>query len=719
MYISDMNIRLPPFCITVFLLTAAVFSAENDSTVLVPSPDTIAPVEVIIVTATRSKKRINETPSSVSVITRKEISNSPAKTIEDLLSTQTNIQPRRSVAIGEGIPSDISIRGIPGALAASRTLILVDGIPTNASGTPFLIVNEIPIEAVERIEIVRGPNSSLYGANALGGVINILTQEGRGKPQGDLVTETSYPFTAARVYQPGKGSFVRAIDTALSLAYWNVNGTIRGGTERTGFLVGAGYRTIGDYLLSDSSMVKKGSISYKVRNVNHDYEEFRLLGKVRYCTSDSNSISLHVRYFNSMLGFGQTKNIVPDSQSVETMGHKFLIGPQIKLALSKTVQLKAGAFYRSVIGEFENEGMDSLGKWVPSYWKSQTNDGQIESQVIISAGPSNTITTGLELLRNNADFGATINTITKEILPKSFSVNKGIYNGAGYVQDEIRLFSKKLNIVPIVRVDYHSTFGVAFSPKIGANIEIIRQLRFRSSIGRSFRAPSLAELFMPDLVINPAYVLKCNPDLEPEYLTGADGGFEAQVRKSLTIKIDGFYNKMDDLISQAVLFDSAGVYVTHRNVSKAWSKGIESELEWRPVRWCWISANSAIQSSLDETYNEKLDYVPDYSLGLRTGISGNIKSVNSVLAFACRRNGPRSYLDFTKAALVLTPQGQRLKPLPVPLEPYNTIDISLKLSRSRYSLTLTGQNILNAQWEEAGGTLAPGRFASMKLGISF
>jgi len=119
--------------------------------------DSLVNLDKVVVTASRTKRLMSETPASVSVISKDMISASPAKTIEDLLLTQTGVQVKRVVSIGEGIPSDIIFRGIPGSLAATRTLILVDGIPTNASGTPFLIVNEIPLDAVERIEIVRGP----------------------------------------------------------------------------------------------------------------------------------------------------------------------------------------------------------------------------------------------------------------------------------------------------------------------------------------------------------------------------------------------------------------------------------------------------------------------------------------------------------------------------------------------------------------------------------
>jgi outer membrane cobalamin receptor len=99
----------------------------------------------MVITATRTNRLISQTPASVGVISQEEIEISPAKNMDDLIMKETGVQVRRVVGIGEGVPSDIIIRGIPGSFGSSRTLILVDGIPTNVSGTPFLILNEIPL----------------------------------------------------------------------------------------------------------------------------------------------------------------------------------------------------------------------------------------------------------------------------------------------------------------------------------------------------------------------------------------------------------------------------------------------------------------------------------------------------------------------------------------------------------------------------------------------
>ena len=163
------------------------------------------------------------------------------------------------------------------------------------------------------------------------------------------------------------------------------------------------------------------------------------------------------------------------------------------------------------------------------------NDWQAEARGVFTIGNSNTATAGFEVLRNGADFGTAVNPANGEILPESFMTKKAIVNSAGYVQDEIKLFDR-LNIVPVGRVDYQTEFGAAFSPKLGVSYKIFDQLRFRSSAGRSFRAPSLAELGL-DIKISPTLHLLPNPDLKPEYICGYDAGFDITPIKTLIIKI--------------------------------------------------------------------------------------------------------------------------------------------------------------------------------------
>jgi outer membrane receptor for ferrienterochelin and colicins len=700
-----------------FLLLNSPGFAREPSDTAATAYDSTFTLDKMVITATRSKRLISETPASVSVITNKEIASSPAKTIEDLMITRAGVQASRSASIGEGTPSTIIIRGIPGSIAGSRTLILVDGFPTNASGTPFMIVNEIPLEAIERIEIVRGPQSSLYGANAVGGVVNILTKEGYGKPNGSVSAETSYPFSVADQYAFKNAAVAEAFRKSGALAYWNGNGTISAGNNTSGHLVSAGYRSIGNYLLRDSAIVQKRGAEMNIRGDNHDYREYRLFAKSTFYLSDKSNVSIHTRFFNSDLGYGITKQIKPDSMDVNTKGNKFLIGPQVKIAFSNNILFRAGGFYRQVIGEFINEDVDTGNVYVQSYWKSRTNDWQIESQGIFTLGTGNVLTAGVEFLDNNAHFGATENAVTGAALPKAFPVNKGIVNSAAFLQDECTLFNR-LRIVPAVRIDRHSEFGSAVSPKLGISHTISDQIGVKASCGRSFRAPSLAELYMPDLTVNPQFKLRANPALKPEILWGYDGGVEVTPIAALSAKLDAYYNSMKDLISQAVFLQDSVPYVTHLNISAAWSAGIEGEIEWQPFPWLGFSVNATAQRSLDKTYNISLNYIPEYSAGGEAKASRRFSSCTIDGQIGVKHVGKRRYLDFANPLIILNDNS--IRPYPATLYPYQTVDVSCKISfLTRLSCTMTVQNIFNEKYQEALGALAPGRFGTIKMGMTF
>ena len=130
-------------------------------------------MQEIVVTGTRTEEFVNRIPANVTVIDRARIEDSNAKNISDILRSEEGIVVRD--LIGNGKTAIVDLRGF-GEAAASNTLVLLDGRRVNAvdlSGTDW---TQIPLEQVERIEIIRGTGSVLYGDNAVGGVINIITR---------------------------------------------------------------------------------------------------------------------------------------------------------------------------------------------------------------------------------------------------------------------------------------------------------------------------------------------------------------------------------------------------------------------------------------------------------------------------------------------------------------------------------------------------------------
>ena len=145
------------------------------------TPNSTSKIEEVIVTGTRTPTRVDEALGDVAVIGRDQIEQSAGKTLAELLGQQAGVQFWASGGLGKA--SSVSLRG----LEARHTLLLVDGVRYSSAtvGTPTW--ENIPLESIERIEIVRGPLSGLYGSDAVGGVIQIFTRRGKDGLRGNAV----------------------------------------------------------------------------------------------------------------------------------------------------------------------------------------------------------------------------------------------------------------------------------------------------------------------------------------------------------------------------------------------------------------------------------------------------------------------------------------------------------------------------------------------------
>ena len=138
-------------------------------------------MEEVVVTAARNKQETRKAPANVTVVTAEEISKSGATTVVEALERLESVQFRTTS--GNSSQAYIDIRGIGGDNPYGKTLILLDGRRLNRTDISSINWLQIPVNTIERIEIVRGPGSVLYGDAAIGGVINIITKKGKGKPK--------------------------------------------------------------------------------------------------------------------------------------------------------------------------------------------------------------------------------------------------------------------------------------------------------------------------------------------------------------------------------------------------------------------------------------------------------------------------------------------------------------------------------------------------------
>jgi len=164
-------------CLTAFVAVAFLIGSQAFSQVTDPSqtttPITLPPV---VISATRSERPLSGLPVSATVITREDILNSPGRTIDESLRGVAGVQlPFDNADVIFPLQPSIAMRGIGVGDSATRSLVLVDGIPINGGFFGNVFWNRVPKPVIDRVEIVRGASSSLFGSYAMGGVVNIVT----------------------------------------------------------------------------------------------------------------------------------------------------------------------------------------------------------------------------------------------------------------------------------------------------------------------------------------------------------------------------------------------------------------------------------------------------------------------------------------------------------------------------------------------------------------
>lgn len=206
-----------PFRHAVSVLTCAMPALAVAESVTSPSTPELSPITV---TASRVPTAASDQPVQVSTLTAKQVSTSSAATVQELLSTQAGVQTINST--GAPDQAQIDLRGF-GIAGYSNTLILIDGVPQNNNELASPMLGSVPLERIERIEIVRGSGSVQYGGGTTGGVINILTKRG---------TTNGEPASASLTTKVGSYG-MRQLDASLSLQNAHVTLDAYGQTLRS------------------------------------------------------------------------------------------------------------------------------------------------------------------------------------------------------------------------------------------------------------------------------------------------------------------------------------------------------------------------------------------------------------------------------------------------------------------------------------------------------
>lgn len=433
-----------------------------------------------VITATKTPHILEETTGIISVITKEEINSIKPFNISELIEKKCGIKINDYGWIGSS--KSISLRGT----ASSQVLVLIDGIPINlpSLGTPDF--NTIPIETIEKVEIVRGPFSSLYGANALGGVINIITK----KPEEKFTIE-------------GNFSYGRWDTTKNYINFGKQD-------ERFGYFISF------------------GNIYTDGFRENSKYKSLDIFSKFIFKTPNDADLTIS--------GSWSSDNYrVPGSISWPTpYASQKTDNKLLDLTYNLHNDFIFKAYWTSHILNYKNED--------PS-WPTDdetTNDiFGIDFQKSFSLGERNLITFGGNYKYENVDVFDKINNQSR-IGGERTRDNYGIF-----IQNETEL--EKFMLTIGLRWDDNSAYGSFLSPKISTLYKIKEKTNLRFSAGSSFRAPSFGDLYWYE-DWGWGMGLFGNPDLKVEKGKTFDFGIEHLFNNNFLTRINVFYTKTKDLI---------------------------------------------------------------------------------------------------------------------------------------------------------------------------
>ena len=560
--------------ITVFVMGGVTAQAEE-----LP----IYSFDEVVVTATRTENDVKKVPASTQVITQEDIKRGGATSVRNALSMYANIFQKSKV---RGGGHDIIIRG----METKHSLVMVNGrrISNEADANGLgnaMSLDRININDVEKIEIVRGPSSALYGSEAMGGVLNIITKPSKEQTLLTGLEHTSEDTSHWWHADTGRiGNFSMTLDARFNKINRSMLDTA---TESDPYGTAQTYNASLNYYVNDHSYVN-AYMDYYSQHLKTDMGTPTM--KPITLTTSSGKMSLSGQ---AMLEGTGSKAYKQKNYGISWNGKTDKNDWQIQAYMSKFNWSTTSN--TKVLGSIPPAGMEGMFNYLLQSQKNAYDFNHdehtmwaIEGRDSLRVNDHHRVTFGAEYVKDKVSGtglgsnGDGVHHITENGTTKSSS-EKTLSSYAAYVQDEIEY--GKWFIVPAVRYDHHSAYGSHTSPKIGVTYNATDHFRIKANYGDGFKAPSVSQLYYDlDMEMGRGnwVHLTGNPNLKPEKSKSWDLGVEAEFGKgygSLTY----FDNDVENLIASIPKGKDSNGHNLHRyeNVNQARIKGLENTLGYR------------------------------------------------------------------------------------------------------------------------------------------
>ena len=559
--------------ITVFVMGGVTAQAEE-----LP----VYSFDEVVVTATRTENDVKKVPASTQVITQEDIKRGGATSVRNALSMYANIFQKSKV---RGGGHDIIIRG----METKHSLVMVNGrrISNEADANGLgnaMSLDRININDVEKIEIVRGPSSALYGSEAMGGVLNIITKPSKEQTLLTGLEHTSEDTSHWWHADIGRiGNFSMTLDARFNKINRSMLDTA---TESDPYGTAQTYNASLNYYVNDHSYVN-AYMDYYSQHLKTDTGTPVM--KPITLTTSSGKMSLSGQ---AMLEGTGSKAYKQKNYGISWNGKTDKNDWQIQAYMSKFNWSTTSN--TKVLGSIPPAGMEGMFNFLLQkknaydFNHDEHNMWAIEGRDSLRVNDHHRVTFGAEYVKDKVAGtglganGDSVYSITENGKTKSSS-EKTLSSYAAYLQDEIEY--GKWFIVPAIRYDHHSAYGSHTSPKIGVTYNATDHFRIKANYGDGFKAPSVSQLYYDlDMEMGRGnwVHLTGNPNLKPEKSKSWDLGVEAEFGKgygSLTY----FDNDVDNLIASIPKGKDSNGYNLYRyeNVNKARIKGLENTLGYR------------------------------------------------------------------------------------------------------------------------------------------
>jgi len=675
----------------------------------------IITIDELVITATRTENTILNTPARINIIPNHMIATIPMQTVDDAIKYLPGMNISRPFGIfsTKGIAT---MRGMSGK-EQGRVLVLLDGVPINKSDGGSVDWNMIDVNNIKKIEISKGAGSALYGGNAMGGIINVITKLPDYKP-----------FVSAKIEYGTFNTFGGGISAGQRLKmksknmvfYWMSNVFAK---KSDGYITQSEADIKANPYIVKSNM-KEAGINVKtgfIYNTNHTFETL-------------------INYYNDRRGTGEK---VFQSEGNTTDHDSYSIVLNYKGILN-SVQVKTSAYLLTENYKKVNEYLKDDYTWYNVF--SARRDFGLFSTATRACGNQNLITAGIEVKNG------TVDAYDKYFTSTDIVFNKGsMLTSALFIQDEVGLLENKMRIIGGVRLDlnyfYNGSFRIehptmetefmntyqvpsmpiqnshALSPRLSIQYKWNEKTRFYTLFSRGFRPSVLDDLCRSGRIKGGFKI--ANPALKPEYLNNFEAGFDFEPLKNTSTSVSAFYSRGSDFQYYVqngqyidMGFGDRPIFI-RANISDVEIFGAELEMKYDVLSTLSIFANYTFTSSMIKKYH-KIAGNDTISLAGKYFTDVPFSIMNAGINFTGKWLNFAAFVHYN-GAMYINDQNTWDEILKSEMySSYSTLDIKLwHVFHEKYKITCNVQNLLDKKYFDSKYAVCPGRFITLEATFNF